>query len=112
MPKRKLSEWRKAYEIDKDARAERKERAFNLWLAFHTQEQIAEDVGVPQRTISDWVDGFSEISNLTKSAKVAAEFLDFEQPLYNVWRWGGPGRKAKTVASCRPRLTECRMNTP
>ena len=34
-----------------------------------------------RQTITDWEKDFAEISKFTKSGKVAAEFLDFEQPL-------------------------------
>ena len=75
-------------EIDKDIRAEQKSRAFDLWLACLTQEQIAEAVNVPRVTITDWVKNFVEIANLSKSDKVAAEFMDFDTELYAVWTWG------------------------
>ena len=72
-------------EIDKDTRAERQDRAFQLWLACHTQEQIAEDVRVPQRTVSDWLQDFSGIGHLSKTARLHAEFMDYSPSLYNVW---------------------------
>jgi len=43
----------------KDARADEKremqERAWDMWLDCHTQEQIAEAAGVTQQTISNWI---------------------------------------------------------
>ena len=80
---------------DKDAKAERQEKAFKLWLACHTQEEIAEAVNVTQQTVSNWIDDFTNIGNLYGICKVAALFQGFEAPLYNVWKWphhtGWPG---------------------
>ncbi len=37
---------------DKDLKAERERRLASLWLACHTEQEIAEAVGLPQRTVS------------------------------------------------------------
>ena len=51
-------------------------------LACHTQEQIAEAVNVEQRTAGRWIEDFRQFGNLSEMSKVAAEFRDFEQPLF------------------------------
>lgn len=81
---RTVSRW--LSRIDKDILAERRERAFGLWLACHTQEQIAEAVNMPRTTLSDWVEDFAEIGQLSETGKTSANFGDFEAPLYNVWK--------------------------
>lgn len=52
-----------------------------------TQEEIAEAVGVPQRTVAD---RFSENGNLAKIAKsaqaMAEHATDSGVPVYNVWK--------------------------
>ena len=69
--------------IDKDLKAERDKRIFDLWLACWTQEQIAEEVGAPRQIVQEILPKMAE---LPKSAKPAAEHLtDFQVPLYNVW---------------------------
>lgn len=86
VPERTIRSW--VNKIDKDAAAERRERAYALWLACHTQQDIADALEMPQRTIADLVKDFSEIGNLAKSAKIAAEFGDWESPpLYTLWQW-------------------------
>ena len=60
----------------------KKETAFNLWLACHTQEEIADSVDSPQQTIADWMKDFAETSISEESAK----WTDFDPPLYNVWK--------------------------
>ena len=44
----------------------------------HTQEAIGEALNMPQRTISDMAQSFSEIGQVSKSAKIAAEFADYD----------------------------------
>ena len=41
------------------------ERAALAGLSCHTQEEIAEAVNIPQRTISDWIEGFSGSAHLS-----------------------------------------------
>jgi hypothetical protein len=43
-----------------------------MWLACHNQEEIAQAVDATQRKISDLSIGFSEIGNLSESAKSLA----------------------------------------
>ena len=60
----------------------KKETAFNLWLACHTQEEIAEAVDVAQNTVTGWEKEFIEklgIDNLINSP-------DFDPPLYRYRR--------------------------
>ena len=56
-------------------------------LPCHTQEEIAERENIPQRTVADLESSFSEIGNLSESAKSAASHaIDFATPIYNVWK--------------------------
>lgn len=71
-------------DVDKQLREERKERIFGMWLACHTQEEIAEAVGVPRQTLDGLLPKMEELPN---SAKVAANHqdADFTPPIYNIW---------------------------
>ena len=78
-------------QIDKDAETERRETAHRLWMSCHTQQEIADAVGVEQRTISNWIeDDFRNLGQLSKISKTAAEFgdADFQPKLYNIWSAG------------------------
>jgi hypothetical protein len=60
-----------------------------MWLACHTQEEIAAAVDLPIGTIKDqmskkeWLD----LEKFPKPTKLLATFedADFRQPIYNVW---------------------------
>ena len=66
----------------KEEKERKRDKAFALWLACHTQEEIAAAVESPQRTISDWEGEFSEKLAADKSLNPP----DFDPPIYNVWK--------------------------
>ena len=73
--------------IDKDSKEARDRLIFDLWLSCRTQEEIAEAVGTPRKTVDDSMEGFGEIGRLAESAKaIAAHQVDFTPPIYNVWK--------------------------
>lgn len=85
--------------IEKDAKEARNKRIFELWLACHTQQEIAEVVGCSEQPIKDVISDIS--ANLPKNLKPAAEHLtDFTMPIYNVWKFKekspGPGHFGNT----------------
>lgn len=73
--------------IDKDTKAARDRKIFDLWLACSTQEEIADSVNTPQKTVDDVLKTSSEIGNLAESAKsLASHASDFEPMFYNIWK--------------------------
>ncbi len=73
--------------IDKDSKEARDKRIFAMWLACHTQQEIAEVEGIPLGTVPGLIEGFHDIGNLAESKKAAANHAtDFEPPVYNVWK--------------------------
>jgi len=95
---------------EKDMKDSAKRDAFDLWLSCHTQDEIAERVGWPRQSITDWLKGIAEkpengesgnthVSGsddddssesafaLSKAEMAAAEHAtDFQTPFYNVWK--------------------------
>ena len=71
-------------DVDKQIREERKEKIFAMFMACHTQQEIADAVNVSRTTIEETV---TEFPNLEKASKNLASFSDpdFETPIYNVW---------------------------
>ena len=43
-----------------------------MWLACHTQQEIADAVGAPRQTITDQLDELPKLEELPKSAKLSA----------------------------------------
>ena len=74
--------------IDKDTKAKRDKRIFDMWMACHTQEEIAEAVDTPRQTIADLTKSFAENPQMRNSGKTFADHADegFEIPIYNVWK--------------------------
>jgi len=75
--------------IDKDTKEARDKRIFNLWLACYTEDEIAEREGLADRSTVSYI-----LEGLLKNGK-SAEFqqsplalhqVDFEIPLYNIWK--------------------------
>jgi hypothetical protein len=64
---------------DKDSKAARDRKIFDMWLACHTQEEIAEACQIDQGDLSKMAKSFMEIGNLAESHKsLASHASDFE----------------------------------
>ncbi|MEI6258511.1 MAG: DNA methyltransferase [Deltaproteobacteria bacterium] len=70
--------------IDKDSKESRNKRIFDLWLACHTQEEIAERENVTKETVSQICQKMAELSESDKP--VASHLTDFDPPIYNIWK--------------------------
>lgn len=110
--------------IDKDNKEKRECEIVNLWLACHTQEEIAEEVGMTQQgvglvlqqiakfqfivklgqcsEIEDDKKRFEEIARLNREQ--AEHKFEFSIPLYNVWK-----QQEKTPGINHPGNTEVRF---
>jgi len=55
--------------IDKDTKADRDKRIYDMWLACHTQEEIAEAVEVSRDVVRDSFGDFGQLSKIPKSNK-------------------------------------------
>lgn len=74
-------------DIDKQLREERKQHIFDMWLSCHTQEEIAEAVGISIGTVNGETETIFRFGSASKSEKSLAQHADadFETPIYNVW---------------------------
>lgn len=77
-------------DTDKQLREHRRETIRAMWLACHTQQDIADAVGVTKETISQEVEESQILEALPKSDKLAAlhEDADWTPPLYDIWNPG------------------------
>jgi len=58
-----------------------------MWLACYTQQEIADAIGIPRKTVDDTFGESGEIAKLAKTDQSAAEHAtDFTPPIYNIWR--------------------------
>jgi hypothetical protein len=82
---RTIREW--LSRIDKDAKEARERRIFDLWMQCYTQQEIAERENYDQANVSRLIEEFMQIGNLAETHKAAAAHaIDFDIPLYNVWK--------------------------
>ena len=73
--------------VDKDAKEARNKRIFDMWLACYTQQEIAEAIGIPRKTVDDTFGESGEIAKLAKTDQLSAEHAtDFAPPIYNIWK--------------------------
>ncbi len=76
-------------DVDKQVRAERKQKVFDSWLACYSQDEIADSSSIAKATVNQIIEECSVLEDLPKSNKVLAEFSDpdFTAPYCNVWRF-------------------------
>ena len=63
------------------------QKIFDMWMACHTQDEIAEATGSKQQTVGDEIATFTEIGNVSNFGK-SLDFTrdnEFQPPLYNLW---------------------------
>ena len=72
------------------AKKQRDRRILDLWLACHTQKEIADAVGVGQDTVSRFTKSFfTDFDKIDKISKTFdPDFATYKRDLYDVWRDG------------------------
>ncbi len=66
----------------KEEKETKKKKAREMWLACATQEEIADAVGSPQQTVTEWTKGFTE----SPADGLSVIPSNFDPPIYNVWK--------------------------
>jgi hypothetical protein len=73
--------------MDKDSREARDRRIFDLWLACHSTDEIAEAIGCGKADVSKVCSEAADMPNLNKPDRAAADHAtDFDPPIYNAWK--------------------------
>jgi predicted transcriptional regulator len=75
-----VSEW--LSRTIKEEKERKKAKAYDMWLACATQQEIADAVDVALQTASNWSDDFSK----TSASEEMEKWHGFEPPIYNVWK--------------------------
>lgn len=95
-------------DIEKQLREQRKETIQAMYLACHTQDEIAAAVGVGQKTVSNELESFSNFGQVSKITKTLAEFAepDFTPPLYNVWTFAKKSNGVSHFGNSEQRIVD------
>jgi len=95
-------------DVDRQLNVERDARIFDLWLACHTEQEIAEAVGAHQDTVNAKVRTFTEIGSLSKIRKTLAFFddADFQPPIYNIWPFAKKSNEVTHFGNSEQRILD------
>jgi ParB-like chromosome segregation protein Spo0J len=112
VPERTVRDW--LSRIDKDTKAANKRLAQDLWLAFWTQQEIADEIGEDQATVSRWLEDFMQSGKLADSHKILASHQEtdadgnrqFGVPLYNVWKQQTKSDGLKHFGNTEPNIVD------
>lgn len=97
---RMFERWTKSKREAKEA--EIKQKIYDMWLACYTQEEIAQTVGMEQKTISNKIADFSknrQMSDITI-------FRNFEPQLYSIWNFAKQNNTSTVFGSLPPLLMD------
>jgi hypothetical protein len=97
---RTLREWTRTQREQKEA--ETKQRIYDLWLACHTQEGIAEQVGVDQATVSREIAGFMQIGNDAD----LHNFRGFTAEVYALWNFAKAANEVRHFGNIPPEVVD------
>jgi len=94
--------------IDKQLREERKQIIRDMYLACHTQDEIAAAVDRVQQTITDEIKTFTDFGSVSKTGKTHAfhQEPDFTPPLYNVWTFAKKTNSVKHFGNSEQRILD------
>jgi DNA modification methylase len=89
-------------DIDEQLRKERKEKILAMWLRCHTQEEIAEEVGLSREAVNDQIAEFGKNGNLSDSTI----FRDFEPELYSIWNFAKATNEVRHFGNIPPEICD------
>ena len=95
-------------DIEKQLREERKQKIFDMWMACHTQDEIADVNGYTQpqvKSILDTFIDFGSASEIYKSRDFSHD-SDFTPPLYNVWTFAKKTNNVSHFGNSEQRIVD------
>ncbi|HMN12406.1 MAG TPA: DNA methyltransferase [Bellilinea sp.] len=80
---------------DRQLKEDRDQKIREMWLACHTQEEIAEQVGMSQQTVAEAAKELPKLDTWQKAVISAATYAepDWSPPLYNIWSFAAKSNK-------------------
>ena len=95
------------HDIDAQIKKERDAKIFDMWMTCHTQQEIADAVKEPRRTIADHVEDLAKMKESSKSPKLANFADDAWSPqLYSVWNFPKATNEVKHFGNIPPEIIE------
>lgn len=97
------------YLSDEDAKLkqQRDEKILAMWLACHTQQEIAEAVGVTSETVSSFLQKNQNLEAFPKSEKSAILHEDgFEAQIYSIWNFGKATNEVRHFGNIPPEIID------
>ena len=93
-------------DIDKQLREDRKAKIFDMYLAGYTNQEIADLVGVTEKTIINETSVI--LATLQKLQKNLADFADtdFDLPIYNIWSFAKKTNEVSHFGNSEVRIVE------
>ncbi len=103
---RALAEW--LQDIDRAEREERDRRIREMWLACHTQQEIAQEVGLVQSKVAAKIEDLSHIANLQKGIKVRALYEEegWSVPHFDIWSFAAKTNAASHFGNTEQRIVD------
>jgi ParB-like chromosome segregation protein Spo0J len=93
-------------DVNRQLKVQREERMLELHLSCHTQQQIADDVGVSQKEVSLFVQGLEESRSGGKFLKSAKHDDGFEPQVYSVWNFPKANNEVKHFGNIPPEIID------
>ena len=78
------------------------QQIYDLWMSCHTQEEIAEAVGVSQFTVSERIAKFIENNQMTD----INIFRNFEAEVYTIWSFGKATNEVRHPGNIPPEIID------
>lgn len=86
----------------KEEKERKRDKAFSMWLACHTQEEIAAAVDMTRQAIAVWEDEFAKKLDVD----IFANSPDFDPPIYNIWKQQNKSSKVDHFGNSEVRWLE------
>jgi len=93
-------------DIDKDERAARNKKIRELRMAGWTQQEIADEVGLSRRAVSDVLAENDNCRLAPADEAAATHATDFQVPLYSLWSWRTKSEGVEHFGNSEPRILD------
>jgi DNA-binding XRE family transcriptional regulator len=92
---RTITDWVK--NIDQQHKEDQKRRVREMWLACRTQDEIADTLGITQKTISNQTKDLVDLESFPNLLGLHAKYgePDWKPPLFNIWNFAKNANKTK-----------------